>query len=315
MYKNINRKASMNEQPRYAAILLQLAAVFGAVFGTQLLAYAAVPEGAKGQSIGKFAFLAMLVQWAGFLHASGLFGNPPTEKFYDIFGSLTFVLILCLSISLRKAPSPRQKLAVMAALIWAVRLGWFLFARIVKNNGIDSRFTEIKREMLTFLVAWTIQGAWVFTTIFSILLMNVSTDTSRLNILDFTGLCLWIVGFAFECIADFQKQAFRKNPSNRDKWISSGLWAYSRHPNYFGEMLLWLGISLIAFSAMKTRTQRLANFISPLFVATLIIFVSGIPKLEERADSQFGKIEEYRRYKRSTPTLIPFLGRKGDAPF
>ncbi|KAM0671466.1 hypothetical protein OCOL_001584 [Ordospora colligata] len=257
----------------------------------------------------------MLVQWIGFLHASGLFGNPPTEKFYDIFGSLTFVLILCLSISLRKVPSTRQKLAVMAALIWAVRLGWFLFTRIMKNNGIDSRFTEIKREMLTFLIAWTIQGAWVFTTILSILMMNMSTDTSRLNILDFTGICLWIIGFAFECIADFQKQAFRKNPSNKNKWISSGLWAYSRHPNYFGEILLWFGMSLMAYSAMKTRTQRLSNFIPPFFVATLIIFVSGIPKLEERADSQFGKIEEYRRYKTSTSTLIPILGRKGDAPF
>lgn len=258
------------------------------------------------------AAFTVFVQWIFFLHASGvLFGNERTEKYYDLMGSLTFVTTLIVSMIYRQNSTAR--LWIMAALIlcWTVRLGSFLFMRIHKNNGVDSRFTEIKVNNFRFLMTWTLQGVWVYITLLPILILSQEKKDESFGVLDYVGIPLWIVGFLFETVSDCQKLKFRSLAENKDKFISTGLWKYSRHPNYFGEILMWLSLSLVAFRGSKSYYV----FISPVFVALLLIFVSGIPLLEQKADQKYADSEEYQIYKKSTPVLVPFIGRAGSAMF
>ena len=117
------------------------------------------------------------------------------------------------------------------------------------------------------------------------------------------GLCTWIVGFAIEVIADMQKTAFRADPTNAGDFITTGLWAWSRHPNYFGEIMLWTGMAIMVLPALAGFQYLM--LISPLFVATLLLGVSGVPMLERRADARWGAQSDYQRYKATTPVLVP----------
>lgn len=114
---------------------------------------------------------------------------------------------------------------------------------------------------------------------------------------------MWLIGFSFEVIADRQKSAFNEDPANKGKFIATGLWAWSRHPNYFGEIVLWLGIAVIAYPALSG--WQLATLISPVFVFVLLTRISGIPLLDARARKKFGSDEGYANYRARTSTLIP----------
>jgi len=192
--------------------------------------------------------------------------------------------------------------------VWSVRLGWFLFSRIHNNSGVDSRFTEIKASRPQFLLSWTLQGVWVFLTLLAVLMLNVSNEDVSFGVFDYVGIPLWVVGFLLEVVADYQKSAFRKDPENRDKFIHTGLWSISRHPNYFGEIVLWTGIAISAFGGLSATPRAAFVFLSPVFVAFLIIFISGIPMLEQKADKKFGNNPDYIQYKKHTAVLVPFLG-------
>lgn len=190
----------------------------------------------------------------------------------------------------------------------------------------------MKKSTPRFLMAWTLQGVWVFLTMIPVLLLNQSIDSKAFGTFDYIGIPLWAIGFLIEIISDFQKSAFRKLAENKEKWIQSGLWSSSRHPNYFGEITLWVGVALCSFGGLGATPRAAFAFISPCFVALLLvglnnmkrsnshpcslqIFVSGIPLLEDKADNKFGDNSDYRRYKENTPTLIPFIGRRGNAMF
>ena len=190
-------------------------------------------------------------------------------------------------------------------------MGTFLHSRITRNNGIDSRFAEYKTSTARFLMIWTLQGLWVFIMLLPLLIITQSEKSIQLKALDYLGCILFIAGISIESIADYQKSKFRSESKNKDKFIKSGLWKLSRHPNYFGEILLWCAIGLIAFNG----SQSYFVFISPVFIATVLIFGSGIPILEKIADDKFGHDDGYKIYKKSTPVLIPFIGRSGDAMF
>ena len=177
-------------------------------------------------------FIAVAIQGLVFLHASGiLFGNEKTEKFFDLTGSLTYITLIALSIYLHggiTSLSPRQSTLSLLVLIWAVRLGTFLFTRIQRHGGIDNRFTAIKPDFNRFCRAWGLQGVWVFLTAFPIFLLNDQINDSQvLTTRDFFGLSIWVIGFLFECLADYQKSVWKK----KNTFINKGLWAISRHPN------------------------------------------------------------------------------------
>ena len=286
---------------------------------TQSIAYFATPQKTLEQQkyvLNILALYTIVVQWIVFIHAGGFFGNERTEKYYDLTGSLTFISTLALSLFLLNGKiTTRHIILSTFVAVWSARLGLFLFTRIHNNSGIDSRFTLIKESIPRFLMAWTLQGTWVFITMLPVLILNQSTEIVNFGTYDYIGIPLWAVGFLFEVIADFQKSSFRKLIENKEKFISTGLWSISRHPNYFGEILLWIGIALSAFGGLNARPRAAFVFLSPVFVALLLIFVSGIPLLEQKADKKFGENMDYKKYKAETPVLVPLIGRRGDAMF
>lgn len=229
-----------------------------------------------------------------------------TESFYDITGTLTFVIctlvVLYESFQL-KGFRWEDCVAGACVLIWTLRLGYFLFIR-VKRHG-DGRFDLIKVSITKFFMSWTLQGMWVIFCAFGVWTAILSETGITLGSLEVAGLCVFVIGLAIEMLADLQKAAFKKQSQkdNSSNYISSGLWAYSRHPNYFGEVLVWLGLALVAFPALSG--WQYLTLVSPVFTYLLLRYVSGVPILEERADEKWGHLEDYKNYKKETPIFFP----------
>ena len=242
------------------------------------------------------AAIAFGVQWLAFVPAYW----KQTEQFYDLVGSLTYMLVTGFAIFTSRPNDVRSAILGLLVFIWASRLGSFLFRR-VRRAGSDPRFDEIKPSASRFLVAWTLQGLWVFLTLCAALAAITTVTPSPVGVLDACGLGVWVIGFAIEVVADRQKSEFRAN--NPGHYVHTGLWAWSRHPNYFGEIVLWFGVALIAASTL--RGWQWATMISPIFVIVLLTRVSGIPLLEKRSDERWGDQDDYRQYKARTPVLIP----------
>ena len=247
--------------------------------------------------------LAFIIQWAMFIPAY-IF---QTEKFYDLTGSLTYLSVIWYSLA--STPENFNNVAnliiVLLITIWAVRLGSFLFMRIHKD-GEDKRFRSIKPSSTQFFMTWTLQGLWVSLCSMCALTAIASESGVVLNALFYLGIGLFILGFSIEVIADNQKTKFRSVPENRNKFITTGLWAKSRHPNFFGEIVLWTGIAVISVSSLEGL--QYITLISPVFTYLLLVYVSGVRMLEARADKQWGHEEEYIKYKSTVPTLIFKLG-------
>jgi steroid 5-alpha reductase family enzyme len=185
--------------------------------------------------------------------------------------------------------------------VWALRLGTYLFLRI-KKAGEDRRFREIKTSFMRFLQTWSIQGLWVTFSLAAALVVVTSQTRVAVDAFYVIGLIVWVIGFAIEVIADRQKSQFREDPSNEGKFIQSGLWSWSRHPNYFGEIVLWIGVMIIAVPVLQGWNW--VALISPIFITILLTRISGVPMLERRADEKWGGQEDYEAYKRNTPVLV-----------
>ena len=186
-------------------------------------------------------------------------------------------------------------------LIWAVRLGSFLFIR-AKQTGGDSRFDSVKHRFIPFLSWWSLQGLWVLINLAGALVILTTGKPESFGAFAVIGICLWVLGFAIEVVADQQKKTFRRDNRNDGKFISTGLWAWSRHPNYFGEILLWMGVAVMGLPVLSG--WRWVALISPLFVIVLLTKISGIPILERRANKQWSEDPSYAEYVKSTPILI-----------
>ena len=266
-----------------------------------LVALAGSQGGARVGNVPVFALavaLAFLIQWVVFIPAFRL----QSEKFFDLTGSLTYITVITITLILSGTPDARAILVFALVLVWAGRLGTFLFRR-VKKAGKDDRFDEIKPSLPRFLNVWTIQGLWITLTLAAALVAITSTTRKGIDVFAILGLLIWILGFGIEVVADLQKSRFNANPANKGRFINSGLWSRSRHPNYFGEITMWVGIAVIALPVLQ-GWQWIA-LISPLFVTLLLTKVSGIPLLEKKADKKWGGQEDYEAYKKETPVLIP----------
>jgi steroid 5-alpha reductase family enzyme len=242
--------------------------------------------------------LAFLIQWLVFIPAYLL----QTEKFFDLTGSITYISVTIIAVLLSPVVDSRSILLLALVVIWAARLGSFLFRRIQKA-GKDARFDEIKPSFIRFLSTWTLQGLWVTFTLAAALAAITTTARKELGLFALIGFLIWIFGFAIEVVADAQKSRFRADPMNKGKFIDTGLWARSRHPNYFGEIVLWIGVAVIALPIL--RGWQWVTLISPVFVTLLLTRISGVPMLEKRADEKWGGQEDYEAYKERTPVLIP----------
>ena len=242
--------------------------------------------------------IAFIIQWLAFIPAY----IQQTEKFYDLVGSITYLSVTWIAVLLSPVVDLRSWLLLAIISIWAIRLGTFLFRR-VRAAGEDRRFREVKTSFVRFLIYWTVQGLWVSLTLAAALAAITSMTRRDLGIYAFFGFLLWVAGFSIEVIADRQKSTFRADPNNANKFINTGLWSWSRHPNYFGEILLWVGVAIIAIPVLSG--WQWVTLISPIFVAILLTRVSGIPILEKLADEKWGGQAEYEDYKAKTPVLIP----------
>jgi steroid 5-alpha reductase family enzyme len=159
-----------------------------------------------------------------------------TEKYYDLTGSLTFISITAIATFTNHSLTLEQIIAAGMVFAWAGRLGSFLFLRILKV-GQDSRFVSIKKTKIRFFYAWIIQGLWIVVTIgplLSVMITKNAEGSDALGLLEYVGIAIWVVGLLVEIISDSQKSAFNDNPINKDRFVSTGLWSYSRHPNYVG---------------------------------------------------------------------------------
>ena len=225
-----------------------------------------------------------------------------TEKFYDLTGSLTYLTLIAVACWFSAPLDLRSTIVAALVAIWALRLGSFLFRRI-SADGKDVRFDKIKTNPLRFLMTWTLQGAWVILTAASALVIITNNARPPVDVFMTIGVAMWVAGFLIEVVADNQKSAFRKVPENKGRFINTGLWALSRHPNYFGEILLWSGITVVSLPLLSG--WQWATIISPFFVTFLLTRVSGIPMLERTGKQRWGDDPDYQAYVKNTPVLVP----------
>ena len=278
-----------------ALIGIAIAAVLGLIF--------AFLGASGGESIGPIKSFTLLVVLAFAINIAVFIPSyaARTDHYYDLTGSITYLTVTAIALLTTDELDTRTLLAALMIFVWAGRLGTFLFKRVKKSDG-DRRFDQIKQSAVRFLMAWMLQGLWVTLTAGAAYAAMTSGSKTSFGILGVIGLAVWLVGFAIEAVSDSQKTAFKNDPANDGKFINVGLWRWSRHPNYFGEIMLWTGMAIMVLPALSGL--QYATLISPIFVFVLLTRVSGVPMLERRADKKWGGQADYEQYKQDTPVLM-----------
>ncbi len=249
------------------------------------------------------AWAALGINWLVFVPSA----IAKSDKFYDATGALTYLSVTALACyaTLTAKGELDTRAIVIAAMvaIWCVRLGTFLFIRIQAKGGSDSRFEKIRKSPSRFLAAWTLQALWVILTASAAMAAITAEEPQPIGVLFWVGAAIWVIGMGFETIADAQKSAFKAKDKNDGDFIDVGLWNWSRHPNYFGEITLWTGILVMAIPVLDGLAWL--TIISPIFVYVLLTRISGINLQEEQAKERWGDDPDYRKYRERTPVLFP----------
>ena len=227
-----------------------------------------------------------------------------TEKYYDITGTIAYMAMTGIAVFSSHELHLRSQVVAILIAVWALRLGLFLLVRVFQV-GEDKRFHEVKTSFSRFLVWFSMSALWVFLTTANALTLILNNTSLIGDGYFFIGLIIWLIGFATEVTADEQKRRFRNNAENNGQFITTGLWSISRHPNYFGEIMVWIGMAVISFPVLSG--WQYATLISPVFVTVLLTRVSGINLLEASSDKKWDHLESYKEYKQKTPVLIPFI--------
>ncbi len=285
----------MNQAERTAAIGIGITALLGVVF-----AFAGADGGESLGGLKSFTVLTLIafgINIAVFIPSY----LSRTDHYYDVTGSITYLTVTAIALITAEVRDARTIIAAVLIFIWAGRLGTFLFRRVKKSNG-DRRFDQIKQSWIRFLMAWMLQGLWVTLTAGAALAAITSGSKTSFGALGLIGLVIWMIGFGIEAVSDSQKTTFKNDPANTGAFINVGLWRWSRHPNYFGEIMLWTGMAIMVLPAL--RGWQYATLISPAFVFVLLTRVSGLPMLERRSDKKWGGQPDYEAYKAATPVLM-----------
>ena len=269
-----------------------------------IIAVLILTAGSQGSvSFGGYPLFALCgsigfaLHWAVFVPSYAF----KTEHYFDLTGSLSYITTVVAAIVFNPSLDLRDLIICAMITVWALRLGSFLFWRI-KKDGQDKRFIVMKTKFTWFLMTWTIGGLWVLVTMAAGLAALTSNTTAELGLVSYLGIALWLFGFVVEVTADNQKTEFRKNPDNRNRFITTGVWSWSQHANYFGEITLWFGLALVALPVLSG--WQLATLISPVFVYFLLTKVSGIPLLDRLAKQKWGTDSDYLRYTQATSKLL-----------
>ena len=275
--------------------------IFVSLIVALLIVLAGSSSGVDASGVRLFAIcglIAFAVQWICFIPSWFLH----SERFFDLVGSATYLTVAVVSLLAIPKIDTRSVLLGLMICLWGLRLGTFLFAR-VQAVGHDARFNLIKHKFAWFLMTWTVQGLWVLITSSAALAAITSSKRSDFGIIGIIGIILWLTGFVIEIVADEQKRKFKLDPSKQNSFITDGLWGWSQHPNYFGEIVLWIGVSLVALPGLSS--WQYFTLISPIFVFILLTRISGLPMLNSAARKRWGDDPEFLAYKKSTPVLIP----------
>ena len=229
-----------------------------------------------------------------------------SDRLTDFAYALSFIIVSFSALAFTAHHSSLLNLVIAMVFVWAMRLGSFLVIRI-RRSGKDARFDAMRQHFFKFLQFWLGQGlvAWILL----LPLLFLAESDGFISKLSLVGVALWLFGLVIETVADLQKYRFSQDPGNKVKWIDTGLWHYSLHPNYFGEMLVWLGVYITTYSSLGAM-QRAIGLISPVTIFILLRFVTGVPPLEKSGMKRWGNNPDYRAHLRRTNLLVPFWHRQ-----
>ena len=244
-----------------------------------------------------FTIIILILNTLSFMHSYAF----KTDIFFDLIGSISFISVGVASLILITDVDANQILIFFLLIFWALRLGPFLFIRRL-SAGLDERLSEYFKSPLSLYFIWTMNSLWVFLTSLSMIIIFSSSQNNEFGLIQWLGLLIWVLGFLIEVVSDTQKSKFNKK--NKGAFIDVGLWKYIRHPNYLGEIIIWLGIFVISISYINSIFTAL-SILSPIFVFILLRFLTGVPQLEQRGQEKWGKQEKYLKYKEKTGILLP----------
>lgn len=221
-----------------------------------------------------------------------------TDKVTDISYACTF-LVAVMYLYVQNISVSTSILFLMITL-WSLRLGMYLWIRIF-YMGKDNRFDSVREDFVRFFLFWLYQAITICIILLPSIFFIIGENSFRG--ISIFGMCIFVLWLVIESVADYQKYGFKTSSKNRDHWVDIGLWKHARHPNYFGEILIWWGVFIFCMSSLSG--WEYVTIISPIYVVIILVFVSGIPPLQKRYDQKYGHNPKYQQYKEQTFLLVP----------